>query len=119
MTKGVASRRVNLYRFAVLILMLVSCFPLTLLTDTCAEGSTFSGVATERALVTAQGGQLINCKVTSTTPNGDVSFLQKALSTLVMDVSETGLITAQCEANFVDEKYPGVNVQANFQARGE
>jgi hypothetical protein len=101
------SIRTSVFRFAVLILLLFSCVPVSLLTGTGAAASSLSRVVPQLPPLSI-GGQLKNCRVSSTDPSIDTGPLQQALSTLAMDVSATGLVTAECTGSFVDPKFPEV-----------
>ena len=111
------SSKISIYRFAVLLLLLCFYVPLTLLTGASSAGSNFSRGAL-RGPAVYNSLTLKNCRVTSTAPTGDTSYLQKALSSLVMEISDTGIVTGQCQASFNDPKYPGVNIKSNFKAIG-
>ena len=113
-----SSSKISIYRLAVLLLLLVSCFPLTLLTDTGAEGSNFRGTLPQRTRDIIEGGQLKNCRVTSTTPPAQGGYVQQCVSTMVMDIDDAGLVAGVCETSFTDPKNTGVNIQTTFQTKG-
>jgi len=109
-------------RFAILVLLLFSGLPATLLTATGAEGSNFRGTLPQNARAVLAGGQLKNCRITSTTPaqprDTDKSLLQEALKSLVIDVNDAGLVTALCQWQGVAPENPKLTTQSTFQMKG-
>ena len=114
--------KTSVSRLAVLVLLLFSCLPVSLLTDTGAEGSSLAGASPHGALAIIAGGQLKNCRITSTTPaqpkDTDKSLLQEALKSLVIDVNDAGLVTALCQWQGVAPENPKLTTESTFQLRG-
>jgi hypothetical protein len=114
MMKDTASGTICLFRFTILVLLLFSCIPLTLISGTGAAASSLSGAGPRGAAV-SNAARLTDCRVCSSTNPEQLDLLQHALSNLVIEVSDPGKVTAKCQGSYLTQ---GDTYQTIFQMSG-